>query len=144
MATSTGNKRHPCSLVLPPDSCALCHTDRVRQTCLPVLDRAAYTSCESPGMDHALRKAEPGRSMDSSSLGLSLRITMTIERYRHPIFFYGLSTAIPWAFWFAAAYVSHITPSNEFLATAVGVLGVIGLVAPTVIAFWMIWPQADL
>ena len=69
---------------------------------------------------------------------------MTIERYRHPILFYGLSTAIPWAFWFAAAYVSHITPSNEFLATAVGVLGVVGLLAPTVIALWMIWPQADL
>lgn len=69
---------------------------------------------------------------------------MMIERYRHPILFYGLSTAIPWAFWFGAAYVSHITPTNPLLDTVVGVLGVVGLLAPTVIAFWMIWPYADL
>lgn len=69
---------------------------------------------------------------------------MTIERYRHPILFYGLSTAIPWAFWFAAAYLSHITPTRQFLAIAVGVLGVVGLLGPTLIAFGMIWPHADL
>jgi len=69
---------------------------------------------------------------------------MHIERYRHPILFYGLSTAIPWALWLAAAYLSHITPTNQYLATAVGVLGVIGLLAPTLIAFRMIWPHADL
>ena len=69
---------------------------------------------------------------------------MAIEHYRHPILFYGLSTAIPWAFWFIAAYLSHITPANQYLATAVGVLGVVGLLAPTLIAFRMIWPHADL
>jgi hypothetical protein len=69
---------------------------------------------------------------------------MTIEKYRHPILFYGLSTAIPWAFWFAAAFISHITLMNHFLATAVGVLGVVGLFGPTLIAFWMIWPDAEL
>lgn len=69
---------------------------------------------------------------------------MHLEKYRHPILFYVLATAIPWAFWFAAAYLSHITPTNQFLATAVGVLGVVGLLGPTVIAFWMIWPHADL
>jgi uncharacterized protein len=69
---------------------------------------------------------------------------MTIERYRHPILFYGLSTAIPWMFWFAAAYLSHLTPTSQILATAVGILGVAGLLAPTFIAFWMIWPDADL
>jgi membrane protease YdiL (CAAX protease family) len=69
---------------------------------------------------------------------------MTVEKYRHPFLFYGLSTAIPWAFWFAAAYASHITPTNQFLASAVGILGVIGLFGPTVVAFWMIWPQPEL
>lgn len=69
---------------------------------------------------------------------------MTIERYRHPVLFYGLSTVIPWMFWFAAAYLSHITPPNQTIALAVGILGVVGLLAPTVIAFWMIWPDADL
>ncbi len=69
---------------------------------------------------------------------------MTIEKYRRPVLFYGLSTAIPWAFWFAAAYLSHITPTNQYLAAAVGVLGVVGLLAPTLVAFQMIWPHADL
>lgn len=69
---------------------------------------------------------------------------MTVEKYRHPFLFYGLSTAIPWAFWFAAAYASHIAPTNQFLASAVGILGVIGLFGPTVVAFWMIWPQPEL
>lgn len=69
---------------------------------------------------------------------------MAIEKYRHPILFYALSTAIPWAFWFAAAYLSHISPTNQYLATAVGVLGVVGLLAPTLIALRMIWPHADL
>ncbi|MBU0688138.1 MAG: CPBP family intramembrane metalloprotease [Gammaproteobacteria bacterium] len=69
---------------------------------------------------------------------------MIIERYRHPFLFYGLATAIPWALWFAAAYLSHLSPSNESLATAVGVLGVVGLLAPAFIAFWMIWPDRDL
>jgi membrane protease YdiL (CAAX protease family) len=69
---------------------------------------------------------------------------MTLEKYRHPVLFYVLATAIPWAFWFAAAYLSHITPTSQALAAAVGVLGVAGLMGPTVIAFWMIWPHADL
>jgi hypothetical protein len=69
---------------------------------------------------------------------------MTLEKYRRPVLFYVLSTAIPWAFWFAAACLSHISHTNQLLATAVGVLGVVGLLGPTVIAFWMIWPHADL
>ena len=72
------------------------------------------------------------------------KTNMSIEKYRHPFLFYGLSTAIPWAFWFAAAYVSHITPTNQFIGVAVGILGVIGLLGPTVIALWMIWPHSDL
>ena len=69
---------------------------------------------------------------------------MTFEKYRHPVLFYGLSTAIPWAFWFAAAYLSHLTPTNQLLAVAVSVLGIVGLLAPALIAFWMIWPDTDL
>jgi membrane protease YdiL (CAAX protease family) len=69
---------------------------------------------------------------------------MTVEKYRRPVLFYGLSTAIPWAFWFTAAYLSHITPTNEYLAAAVGILGVVGLLAPTLVAFQMIWPHTDL
>ncbi len=69
---------------------------------------------------------------------------MTIEKYRHPVLFYSLSMVVPWAFWFAAAYLSHLTPTNQFLAAAVSVLGVAGLLAPALIAFRMIWPDPDL
>ena len=69
---------------------------------------------------------------------------MILEKYRHPVRFYVLATAIPWAFWFTAAYLSRMTPTSQVLATAVGVLGVIGLLSPTIIAFWMIWPHTDL
>lgn len=68
----------------------------------------------------------------------------TIEKYRHPVLFYSLSTAIPWTFWFAAAYLSHITPTNQFLAAAVSFLGIVGLFAPALIAFRMIWSDPDL
>lgn len=67
-----------------------------------------------------------------------------IEKYRHPVLFFGLSTLIPWSFWFAAAYLSHITPTNQHLAAAVGALAVIGLLAPMLIAFWLICPDAEL
>lgn len=64
-----------------------------------------------------------------------------IRGYRHPVLFFALATAIPWAFWFAAAFLSHRTPASRPLATAVGVLGVAGLLAPAAIAFRLIWPD---
>jgi len=66
---------------------------------------------------------------------------MPIERYRRPFLFYGLSTAIPWGLWFAAAYLSHLTSTNQSLDVAVSVLGIAGLLAPAIIAFSMIWPD---
>ena len=67
-----------------------------------------------------------------------------IDKYRHPFIFCGLATAIPWAFWFAAAYLSHLTPASRTLAVSVSVLGVVGLCAPALIAFAMMWPDPDL
>ena len=69
---------------------------------------------------------------------------MAIEKYRRPRLFYGLATAIPWSFWIMAAYLSHITPTNQYLRAAVGIFGVIGLLAPMFIALRMIWPDAEM
>lgn len=69
---------------------------------------------------------------------------MTIEKYRHPILFYGLSTAIPWICWFTTAYMSHITPMTNTLLIARSILGIIGLISPTIIAFLMIFPDETL
>jgi membrane protease YdiL (CAAX protease family) len=61
-----------------------------------------------------------------------------IDKYRHPLLFYGLATAIPWAFWFSAAYLSHVEPASHGLTVAASMLGVCGLVAPVGVAAWLI------
>ena len=69
---------------------------------------------------------------------------MSVNKYCHPILFYGLAVGIPWAFWFTAAYISHITPSNDFRITLASALGVIGLSGPMVIAAFLIFPDKEL
>jgi hypothetical protein len=69
---------------------------------------------------------------------------MIIKKYRHPVRFYVLATAIPWAFWFAAGYISHITPyANEYLriASAVAFLGLLG---PVGVSLWLIRRDREL
>ncbi len=67
-----------------------------------------------------------------------------IEKYQHPILFYGLSMGLPWSLWFIAGYISHITPSTHSLKTIVSVLGLMGLISPLIIALCMIVPNAEL
>jgi uncharacterized protein len=69
---------------------------------------------------------------------------MTIEKYRHPILFYGLVTPVTWVCWFTAAYLSHIAPANQLYMKAIGFLIPIGLCCPAFVAFCMIWPNQDL
>ena len=67
-----------------------------------------------------------------------------IQKYRQTTLFYVLATVIPWAFWFAAAYVSyHFTPEN-IAADFATILGLAGLVSPVIIAFWLISRNRDL
>jgi len=67
-----------------------------------------------------------------------------IEKYRHPFLFYGLSITIPWAFWFVAAYLSHITPMSHALLWVVSGLGIMGLIAPVLVAWRLIWLEPGL
>jgi membrane protease YdiL (CAAX protease family) len=61
-----------------------------------------------------------------------------IENYRRPLLFYGLATAIPWSFWFAAAWISDLpNPTHEQVLIET-VLGLAGISAPMLIAFAMI------
>jgi membrane protease YdiL (CAAX protease family) len=55
-----------------------------------------------------------------------------------------LAIIIPWLFWFAAGYLSHLTPSNSFYITISSLFGIIGLVSPMVIAFSMMLPDPEL
>ena len=69
---------------------------------------------------------------------------MTIEKYRHPILFYGLSIVIPWVLWFIAAYISHIEPSSHVYVIVESVLGIIGLASPMIVAFILMFLDSDL
>ena len=69
---------------------------------------------------------------------------MSIQKYKRPILFYSLATAIPWAFWFAAGYVSRITPYTNRNLDIASVLGFIGLLAPMGVACWLIAKDPDL
>lgn len=69
---------------------------------------------------------------------------MDIKNYKHPILFYSLATAIPWVFWFAAAYISHITPSNSVNVMLSSTLGIIGLLSPMIVAMALILPNKEL
>ncbi len=63
-----------------------------------------------------------------------------INKFKHPVLFFILATIIPWSFWFAAGYVSHHSSSM----TVASILGLIGLVSPVVIAFWLMHKDAAL
>ena len=67
-----------------------------------------------------------------------------IEKYKHPILFYFLATMIPWAFWFAAGYISYMTPySNQYLEIA-SVTAFIGLLGPVGVSYWLIRKDPEL
>ncbi len=60
---------------------------------------------------------------------------LKLTRYQHPLLFYLLATAIPWSFWFFAAWISHTHTETELLTTSIGLLG---LISPCIIAFVLI------
>ncbi len=68
----------------------------------------------------------------------SHHLAPVVARYRRPWLFYGLSTAIPWALWFTAGYLSRLPePTTARLAT-MAVLGLGGLFAPLVVAWSLV------
>ena len=67
-----------------------------------------------------------------------------IQKYKHTTLFYVLATIIPWGFWFMAAYISHHFSSENRATDVATMLGLAGLVAPMVIAFWLIFRNRDL
>lgn len=69
---------------------------------------------------------------------------MNIQKYRHPLLFFGLTTLIPWLCWFAAGYLSHITPGNNLYTVVSGILAFLGLLGPMIIAFALMLPDREL
>ncbi|MDH5765731.1 MAG: CPBP family intramembrane metalloprotease [Gammaproteobacteria bacterium] len=67
-----------------------------------------------------------------------------IEKYKHPVWFYLLATFIPWAFWFLAGYISHITPYSDHYLNIASATAFIGLLGPVVVSYWFIRKNAYL
>lgn len=59
--------------------------------------------------------------------------------YDRPVLFYVLATAIPWACWFAAAYLSHLPEQTRAVLVATLVLSVAGLLAPLAVVAGLVW-----
>jgi len=67
---------------------------------------------------------------------------MNIKLYNKSSFFYTASIGFPWLFWFIAAYLSHQNRSNQGLLVAI--LGLVGLIAPLIIALILMLPNRKL
>jgi len=67
-----------------------------------------------------------------------------VKYYKNPILFYTLATIIPWTFWFAAGYISHITPPEKIHMELTSILGFLGLSGPVIVAIWLIFTSSDL
>lgn len=74
---------------------------------------------------------EPATTNDPSPLHRD----PALVHYRHPVRFYLLATAIPWALWFAAAWVSRQPDPSMAWVSA---LGLAGLIAPVLVAGWFV------
>lgn len=65
-------------------------------------------------------------------------------RYNRPVLFYVLVTAIPWACWFLAAYLSHLPDQSQPVLLATMILSIAGLTAPIAVVLALVWRQPDL
>ncbi len=68
----------------------------------------------------------------------SSEITGAIGRYKNASLFYFWSTLVPWLFWFAAGYVSRITPYDDRYLRWASALAFAGLLAPVAVAFALV------
>jgi len=67
-----------------------------------------------------------------------------IRRYKSPIVFFLLSMIIPWALWFLSAWFSHQTPFTQTLEWLTGLSSFAGLLAPVIIALFLMLPNNEL
>jgi len=58
---------------------------------------------------------------------------MGFSNYKKTGLFFGLSTIIPWTFWFLAGYISYGEPSSKLISGVSSLIAFLGLLAPVVI-----------
>src|SRR5690625_27183 len=65
-------------------------------------------------------------------------IDRVVSQYNRPVLFYFLATALPWIFWFIAAYLSHRPNQTTTVLIATLVLSIAGLVAPLAVVYTLV------
>ena len=60
---------------------------------------------------------------------------MNIHIYKKTRLFFGLSTLIPWVFWFIAGYFSNVETSRDIPNMWVSIIAFLGLLSPVIIVF---------
>ena len=68
----------------------------------------------------------------------------TIKGYNRPLLFYSLATIFPWLFWGIAAYISHLSNPSDLNTETASMLGLLGLISPMVVAFWLMYRDKNL
>jgi hypothetical protein len=72
------------------------------------------------------------------------RMRWCCARYNRPVAFYVWATALPWAFWFAAAYLSHLPDQGQAVLVGTLVLSLAGLFAPLAVVAAFVWRKPRL
>jgi len=63
---------------------------------------------------------------------------MNITIYKNTRLFFGLSTLIPWIFWFIAGYISHIDSGSTTPQLWASIIAFLGLLAPVIIILFLV------
>lgn len=58
--------------------------------------------------------------------------------YDRPVLFYALATAIPWACWVVAGWLSHLPEQTQAVRMGTTVFGLAGLIAPVLVMLWLL------
>lgn len=64
---------------------------------------------------------------------------MNISNYNKTGLFFGLSTILPWLFWFLAGYISHGEPSSSLISNISSSIAFVGLITPVVVTIVLTW-----
>jgi|SRR5690625_1794791 len=84
------------------------------------------------------------RGTTARTLGAHRTIDAVAYAYDQPVLFYVLATAIPWALWFLAAYLSHLEEQTTAVLVSTLVLSVAGLLAPLAVVAGLVWHKPAL
>jgi uncharacterized protein len=71
-------------------------------------------------------------------------MSVIVDRYRHPVVFYVIATAAPWALWIAAGLISHRQPPQDSDTALASILAFLGLLAPAGAAIALTWRSPEL